>query len=616
MYTVTFYSYKGGVGRTMALVNVAYMLARTGKRVLLVDFDLEAPGLSSYDGLSAGQDRPGIVEYVRRFQLEGKSPDVTDYLAPCDIDGMRLWIMPAGRHRTVEYATEFNSISWRRLYDEEDGFLFMEDLKQQWAEFEGRGFDYVLIDSRTGHTDVGGICTRQLPDAVVVLFVPTNQNIDGLVPIVRTIRKEAAPVRERPAKLHFCPSNVPASAEQEEILNNRLKDAADRLGYVKPAAVIQHFDSLELLDLPIFARSHGGSRLAKQLDQLRAAIMKENIEDRDGALLALEDLPDRFHEAQASNNRSDLDDINAVAQQVRALYSDDGEIAWGLAALANSMTRPDEELAALDVAIANGCHLTRALLRRAFLRSSVGGRGAAFEDLSRLIGSERPTVFELMPALDLARSLDAQQLPVLFRAGLANPGVDGAGKGEIVLRMLTEASDLEDIRAQAMSVYQLVPPNEIPPLRNSLALVLIALGDSEAAMDLYQESRQEVLEAAPVHDAFNFMVAEWSATGRCPQDLAKQVLIRRSETRRSFDANGLQCFALCNDAIGNREAATADLDAALSKAITSDMVFDCWRWRYVPRATMLSDLQEMRRLIEAGAPLVPPFLAREGSTIA
>ena len=45
---VTFYSYKGGTGRTMALANVGWILAASGHRVLLVDWDLEAPGLHRY----------------------------------------------------------------------------------------------------------------------------------------------------------------------------------------------------------------------------------------------------------------------------------------------------------------------------------------------------------------------------------------------------------------------------------------------------------------------------------------------------------------------------------------------------------------------------------------
>ena len=40
---VTFYSYKGGTGRTMALANVAWILAANGNRVLVVDWDLESP---------------------------------------------------------------------------------------------------------------------------------------------------------------------------------------------------------------------------------------------------------------------------------------------------------------------------------------------------------------------------------------------------------------------------------------------------------------------------------------------------------------------------------------------------------------------------------------------
>ena len=49
MYVTTFYSFKGGVGRTMALVNSAVTLALRGRRVLVVDFDVEAPGLDTFE---------------------------------------------------------------------------------------------------------------------------------------------------------------------------------------------------------------------------------------------------------------------------------------------------------------------------------------------------------------------------------------------------------------------------------------------------------------------------------------------------------------------------------------------------------------------------------------
>ena len=45
---VTFYSFKGGTGRTMALANVAWILAANGMRVLIADWDLESPGLHRF----------------------------------------------------------------------------------------------------------------------------------------------------------------------------------------------------------------------------------------------------------------------------------------------------------------------------------------------------------------------------------------------------------------------------------------------------------------------------------------------------------------------------------------------------------------------------------------
>ena len=76
---ITFYSYKGGTGRTMALANVACLLAREAepeRPVLVVDWDLEAPGLHHYfragDRDGAGRTGPGVVEFFT--QLAARLP--------------------------------------------------------------------------------------------------------------------------------------------------------------------------------------------------------------------------------------------------------------------------------------------------------------------------------------------------------------------------------------------------------------------------------------------------------------------------------------------------------------------------------------------------------------
>jgi MinD-like ATPase involved in chromosome partitioning or flagellar assembly len=73
---VTFYSYKGGVGRSMALANVAVLLARRSLKVLAVDWDLEAPGLEPY--FSYFNIPPGGPGLLRMF-MEARDQGIADY---------------------------------------------------------------------------------------------------------------------------------------------------------------------------------------------------------------------------------------------------------------------------------------------------------------------------------------------------------------------------------------------------------------------------------------------------------------------------------------------------------------------------------------------------------
>ena len=66
----TFYSYKGGVGRSMAMANVADILARRGLRVLMIDFDLEAPGLEQFfhTNIEGVRRHPGLVDLLLSYK--------------------------------------------------------------------------------------------------------------------------------------------------------------------------------------------------------------------------------------------------------------------------------------------------------------------------------------------------------------------------------------------------------------------------------------------------------------------------------------------------------------------------------------------------------------------
>ena len=178
---ITFYSYKGGVGRTMALANIAVLLVRMGKRVLVVDWDLEAPGLDRYFRgfeIQNKNDGAGLLDLLIDTQKsespEGK-PHWKDYLSYIELgDKHPLTLLTSGR-QDQDYAQKVLDFDWNSFFDDSDGGDFIESLRKDWL----KEFDVTLIDSRTGITDSGGICTIQLPDILVPVFTTNEQSLQG-----------------------------------------------------------------------------------------------------------------------------------------------------------------------------------------------------------------------------------------------------------------------------------------------------------------------------------------------------------------------------------------------------------------------------------------------------
>lgn len=173
---VTFYSYKGGVGRSFCLANVAVQLARWGNRVLCVDFDLDAPGLHEYfRPYLSSEPSGGLVEVVAG---EAHWTDVVRPVAVPDAESLSL--LAAGA-MDDSYADRAQSLSWPELFADHDLGWRFEKLREEWSE----QFDHVLVDSRTGITDIGGICTAQLPDVLVLCVAPNRQNLLGSLDVAR-----------------------------------------------------------------------------------------------------------------------------------------------------------------------------------------------------------------------------------------------------------------------------------------------------------------------------------------------------------------------------------------------------------------------------------------------
>jgi len=206
---ITFYSYKGGTGRTMALANIACLLAKSkikGRGVLIIDWDLEAPGLHLFlkdilkgqfiDSIDYENDFdkfPGIIDLfmeVKNLLTRGdakyiddveiikifKNIDLKKYIIKTDINS--LYFIKAGNF-SDDYSSKISTFKWRDLFER------VPNLFRIFAEHLSGEYSYVLIDSRTGFSDTSGICTMLLPSKLVVVFTPNNQSLKGLGKLVQ-----------------------------------------------------------------------------------------------------------------------------------------------------------------------------------------------------------------------------------------------------------------------------------------------------------------------------------------------------------------------------------------------------------------------------------------------
>jgi eukaryotic-like serine/threonine-protein kinase len=227
---ITFYSYKGGTGRTMALANIACLLAHSwvkNEKVLMIDWDLEAPGLHQFfhgrfinsKGELPGEQL-GLIDlfYEMKVRLENSvSEDVHDtffdelnlekYMSELNIPSLML--MPAGGFGDGLYSTRVNAFDWENFFNNYPLII------SRFAEYLRKKYKFVLIDSRTGYTDISGICTSLMPEKLVVLFTLNRQGLTGIVKLIRNAidyRKQSDDLR--PLIVFPLPSKVELGEKQ------------------------------------------------------------------------------------------------------------------------------------------------------------------------------------------------------------------------------------------------------------------------------------------------------------------------------------------------------------------------------------------------------------------
>ncbi len=320
MDTITFYSYKGGVGRTLALANIAIYLSRFGQNVCIMDFDLEAPGLHyKYPQLVKTTDiRKGLVDYIYEFTHNKVIPESMDEFTlelvhPSKSRG-EIRLIPAGDVLSADYWRKLAAINWHNLFYEEysEGIPFFLELKERLRkEFNP---DFLLIDSRTGVTEMSGLCTSLLSDKVVFLIVNNRENIEGARQILRSIQAVERLPGQKPIGVTFALTRIPFPEEEraeylEKLILIEIQDFLN-----EPVEDLE--SQLDILDICIL-HSDRELELSESLRISREDVSKETPLLRDYLRLFSKIIPDE----------SILPKLESILNEITANIFDDPDKA-------------------------------------------------------------------------------------------------------------------------------------------------------------------------------------------------------------------------------------------------------------------------------------------------
>lgn len=210
---VVFYSYKGGVGRTTALIQTAFQLTRAGKRVVLIDMDVEAPALQTLLPPIDNSVEEGLIDYLWERQTcffdnnhkptihlrdsnQGKRAGIVYSINDSQQSRRDLFIVPAGKIGQ-RYIQRLSVLSTAHLFSTESDpwYQFEQEL---WEQFQP---DIMLIDARTGLNEWGGLSLLRLADEAFIALYPSQQNAEGMC-FIRSLLKELGGIQ---AKLILSP---------------------------------------------------------------------------------------------------------------------------------------------------------------------------------------------------------------------------------------------------------------------------------------------------------------------------------------------------------------------------------------------------------------------------
>ncbi|MDB9524596.1 MinD/ParA family protein [Oscillatoria sp. CS-180] len=178
---VSIHSYRGGTGKSNTTANLAATLAKYGKRVAVVDTDIQSPGIHVLFGFSEDQIETTLNDYLwGRRSIREVAYDVTNTLGSLADNNGKVFLIPSSS-RAEDIARVL-----REGYDIEYLGQGLQALVNELS------LDYLLVDTHPGLNEET-LLSISISDILFLILRPDAQDYQGTAVTVDVARKLKVP---------------------------------------------------------------------------------------------------------------------------------------------------------------------------------------------------------------------------------------------------------------------------------------------------------------------------------------------------------------------------------------------------------------------------------------
>src|SRR5215207_9757871 len=182
---ISIHSFRGGTGKSNTTANLAVAIARLGKRVGIVDTDIQSPGIHVLFGLDDERMDRSLNDYLwGNCSIEEAAYDVGAQLG---VDGGELAVIGGGVH-LVPSSVKVGEIT-RVLREGYDVGLLNDGFNSLGERLD---LDYLLIDTHPGLNEET-LLSITISNVLVLVLRPDQQDFQGTAVTVDVARKLEVP---------------------------------------------------------------------------------------------------------------------------------------------------------------------------------------------------------------------------------------------------------------------------------------------------------------------------------------------------------------------------------------------------------------------------------------